>query len=225
MNCQRFQNTFQSESENSGPMRRHLEACPSCHQYVQNIEQLRGLLREYPRVTPPSGFETEVQARIAARGGLGWSVHFLGMGRRYAWAATVLISLTAGAVVWRSLNLTRNPILQYTALRRSEPAPAAVGGPISQSLDRPDFGNKLAPIEVELNPAPVHVPSPVHRAIHRLASTAYLPGSQEDGLTLSIRDESSKELRVIRVPPVVMGAQPILPSSARLISGDSEVVF
>ncbi len=227
--CKRFKKAHQVDSPMDSAMREHLDCCASCGQYAEQWIRLAGLLREFPKVTPPPLFEAQVKARIESRkrtqgeGILAWLAPSPAA-RRYAWAAAWVVVGAVGMI----------------ALRELGPLPGSPPGsdvPKAQhSIRAPEAAEAVAerkPYQQETRPSAVEdavAGGSLRRvalssAMHRREPAREAALNDEIGLTLLVQDLASHELRVIKVPQVVVGAQPILPSSAKLIGADVEAVY
>ena len=225
MNCQDFQRLFQHESEMSLPMRRHHGACPACDQYSEQIGRLRELLRDYPRVAPSPNFDAEVTARLEARS---WLRRWDNVGRfdrKYAWAATVLVSLAAGILVLRSTGVFQSGMPKREIAKTVDQASRSTEESLASGAPSAARDAEVARADAGIMASRQDASLAFDRALRRVSSASLGTESGDVGLTLFLQDEASKEVRVISVPSVVLGAQPLLPSSARVMGADSEVIF
>lgn len=64
MNCQEIRSATDLATTNI-PLQAHLVHCPSCRQHVAELNSLRALLRQQPRLEVPGDFDFHLRARIA----------------------------------------------------------------------------------------------------------------------------------------------------------------
>jgi len=64
MNCQEIRSAIDLATTNV-PLQTHLVHCPSCRQHVAEMNSLRALLRQQPRLEVPGDFDFHLRARIA----------------------------------------------------------------------------------------------------------------------------------------------------------------
>ncbi|MBI4470804.1 MAG: hypothetical protein HY650_15930 [Acidobacteria bacterium] len=225
MICKEFQRIFDRESELSGSMRRHAGECAACGAYVREMNQLGAMLREYPRISPPPDFDAELKSRIElARRRPGWVIP--GISWHHAWAALLFVGLAGGLFIYRNSG----------PLPGGGPPATEIARSLETSTTAPPPADTLEPAGPPAIKRDLLIEGPMAGSRQLVGARSTLVGrrapagtvstrTDSDGLTLFIHDSTSRELRVIRVPSVVVGAQPILPSSARLTATETEAVY
>jgi hypothetical protein len=113
----------------------HLDTCPACRERCQELQRLRGLLRESPELTPPESFCEGVRARIAERSG---------QRRGFAWgvfpkALVTTCALVLMVVVTREVRRSE-PELFRQAWVSSKKVPVSVAAPVSRPAPQPGAG-------------------------------------------------------------------------------------
>lgn len=114
MNCQEIRNAIDLATTNV-PLQAHLAHCPPCRQHVAEMNSLRALLRQQPRLEVPGDFDFHLRARIARA-----------ESERQA-AGTSLLSLP-GRDLWRAMAewIGNGPLSLALDLRGGVAAAAAV---------------------------------------------------------------------------------------------------
>ncbi|QUV99643.1 hypothetical protein J8C02_09475 [Chloracidobacterium sp. MS 40/45] len=181
----------------------HLMACAECRAYAAQMQSLRGLLSGQPRVLPPATFDAELRLR------LGRDVHrfrepFL------AWVPTPVLAAVALAVVVTSALAVRSsmqmvlhpaPTVAAALVLPTLPERALVTA-LSRQLGGNLPGSRPAPARAAVAVARPGRMTPV--AVRQAA----LPAREANGVVVLWRGRSGE--RVLRLPPVVYGAQPIV---------------
>lgn len=118
MNCQKIRSAIDIDPTDL-PSKAHLLECPPCRQYLGEMESLRALLRQQPRVEVPGDYDFHLRARIA---------------RAESKRQAVVFS-PSGSVIWRTVaEWIANPPFKLALDLRGGVAAAAVAAALVVGL-------------------------------------------------------------------------------------------
>ena len=91
--------------EDARSVEKHLEACSTCRETLEDFRRTGELLKRWTEITPSTGFESRVLAQARAsesrRPAFRWFWNFWNLGSPLRWAMAVAgVLLVAGAAYW-----------------------------------------------------------------------------------------------------------------------------
>ncbi|MFQ3582463.1 MAG: hypothetical protein SNJ67_13155 [Chloracidobacterium sp.] len=197
----------------------HLDQCVHCRAYVVQMQTLRTLLSEQPRVMPPATFDAEIRLRLG-REAHRFREPFL------AWIPTPALAVLAVAVVVTSALAVRSSM--QMVLQSPPTVAEAVALP---TLPERALATALSvQLASSLPPAPISTATPrmtlTPSRLGRATSTTTRrtgPAADANGVVVLWRGRTGE--RVMRLPSVVYGVQPVLErrSAAEGESSDNSV--
>jgi hypothetical protein len=221
MDCETLKREFDPVAEPTDTIRSHVQGCRSCQQYVKELNQLRSLLVADPPVPVPHDFNLRLQQRLerVQRNPLTW---WRWADIRYALpvAAMMLVGVTTLAL----LNQHQKPIVV------NQPPPVAImSNPTSPS---PEPNPSRNPGDVRLTTSEVFPAPPLlmnvagetvrqRRLNVNAADHVFLDGPQ---VFLRLRDDSREREKLLAIPSVVVGAEPLF-VSAQSTPGELDHVY
>lgn len=186
----------------------HLTQCAECRAYAAQMHGLRRLLAEQPRVTPPAHFDAEIRLR------LGREAHRF-QEPWLAWIPTPVLASIAAAVVVAGAFAVRSS-LQSVQLALRDPSPtvaeALTKPPFTEPPPTTAFNARLggdAPAPRATLPRPAAMVARFGRVSPATTARAAPPPVNETGGVVVLWRGRSGE-RVMRLPQVVYGVQPIV---------------
>ncbi len=183
----------------------HLAQCAACRTFAAQMQNLRLLLAEQPRIVPPANFDAQIRLR------LGREAHRF----REAWLAwvptPVLASLAAAVVVVSAL-----AVRSSVQLALESPAPTITEALTKPTLPEQTLATTLstqlgaaATTRPALLPRPTAVPTRVGRTpVLAVSRSTTAPVNENSGVVVLWRGRSGE--RVMRLPKVIYGVQPIV---------------
>ncbi len=184
-------------------MAAHLTACADCRAYATQMQSLRSLLSGQPRVVPPATFDAELRLRLG-RDAHRFREPFL------AWVPTPVLAAVALVVVVTSALAVRSSMQMVL-----HPAPTVAAALVLPTLPERALVTALSSQLSETLPGSRPAPAKTTVAFSRsgrmtavAVRQASLPIREVNGVVVLWRGRSGE--RVLRLPPVVYGAQPIL---------------
>lgn len=218
MDCKTVRECYDPTSETMSAVTAHVLGCDACQAYVNELRQLRSLLASDPPVPVPRDFDIQLQRRLerARRNPLyWWRLATL----RYALpiAAMVLMAVAALMMVNRPNDVSKPTSVEQAAkmttlaTQTSEPMAQAEGSAVSQPNDAEEQTTVVNESDnwnmAALPESPADLGSSrVERRRPMFLASPNLP------VILRVRDDLSQQERLVTIPAVVFGAEPILAS-------------
>ncbi|MGQ9897050.1 MAG: anti-sigma factor family protein [Acidobacteriota bacterium] len=182
----------------------HLEVCDHCRTHAAQMQSLRAMLSEQPRVLPPATFDAELRLRLR-QDAHQFREPFL------AWVPTpVLATIALVAVVTSALAIRMS--MQMVLHPTPTVATALVRPTLPEQTLAVALNNQLSGSFSDSGLTPARTPVAVSRPGRLLPVTtrqkASLPAQGTNDVVLLWRGRFGE--RVLRLPSVVYGARPIL---------------
>jgi hypothetical protein len=179
--------------------RAHVAECAACWDYATQMQSLRRLLAEQPRVLPPASFDAELCQRLR-QDAHRFREPFLGWVPTPVLAAVAMVVVVASALAIRSsMQMVLHAPPSVTAALTLPTRPEQT---LTMSL-HPQLGGPSRPALVRTTP----VVSRRGRMAPVTVRQNSLPAPQSEGVVVLWRGRSGE--RMLRLPPVVYGMQPI----------------
>lgn len=192
----------------------HLTQCIDCRTFASQMQGLRALLADQPRVAPPATFDAEIRLRLsreAHRFQDPWP----------AWIPTPVLASIAAAVVVASALAVRSSM----PLALQTPAPT-----ITEALTKPTLPDQTlaTTLRAQLGATtptarPVLPPRalPAATRLGRAASASFHPSppAETAGMVVLWRGRSGE--RIVRLPKVIYGVQPVVERRAASSNGEA----
>ncbi|MCS6805148.1 MAG: hypothetical protein RMM98_12475 [Acidobacteriota bacterium] len=223
MDCETLQREFDPAAPITAAMQRHLRDCQSCQCYVRELTQLRALLRTYPPVAVPHDFNLRLQQRVERLGR-----HPLAWWRwadiRYALPIAAMLLLGVGTLALLN-ERTSSPEVSRAPMQTVTPRPTDMASDSDVNGEPPSFHA----VGVWSGAAALP-PSPSESAGRELVSSRtvragrqsrFAEGSQ---ILLRLRDDRREREKLLAIPSVVVGAEPLFVST-RTTTSESDHVY
>jgi hypothetical protein len=183
---------------------RHVDACAECARFGRELVELRLLLREPDRISPPPDFDARLAARLqrvkVASGPWAWTIAHQ---RHLAAAACIVVAVTT-AVTFRTnpgaVSSVASPEVAVASVAPREPDALE---PQVPAFEQPVLDEKSQSVS---HPELVARRETPHR-VARASTPRTAPPSEE----IRIFVQDAQGARIVSFEPVIYGAQTILP--------------
>jgi hypothetical protein len=211
MNCQELKNLYDPTSRPPTELAGHLTGCADCRTYVGDMQRLRELLASaYSEVAVPRDFDHRLRERLdRAKGRPWWS-------RMSAWslpiAATAMVVLAVSVALFRVQEQPKETAISMTEYRASQPV---AGAPMLDAAEETPATPEADAVTMTGDNAVLRSDGPA--ATDRDEFEILVEGT--DALTLDsdrpviliIQDEKNKLEKVVTIPTMLVGGQPLTP--------------
>lgn len=230
MDCQTVRAIFDPTSPTVEAVAEHLRQCPSCQQYADEMRRIHYWLASDPPVAVSADFNARLRQRIAQahQPPLPW---WPLVNLKYALpiAAMVVVAMTVLMTGNRSRDesppISSSPVAQVTAPPEGATWPPrdSASASLSQSDEAVSPPAAVEPL-MTLEPAPTS-PHPVDYSAQRVGwDEARRVSMEPPQVILRIRDELTRQERLVTIPSVVFGAEPVF-MPTRSVALDLETVY
>lgn len=220
MDCRTLNTIFDPTSEPVAAVDEHLRECPACQRYVDEVRRLSSLLASDAPVAVPADFNARLHQRLARvrRNPLQWW-RFVNLRYALPMVAMVIVAVTTLKLLDRSTDVS-HPAATSPVAEVAEGASGSAGAEEPRSMGAEDFSLALQP------PSPLAPQPSSSLALQPSGSLAGVRGvsTEPPQIILRIRDELTRQERLVTIPSVVFGAEPVF-ASTRSTSPDSENVY
>ncbi len=231
MDCQAVRETYDPTVDSETAVHEHLLECGGCRGYANEMRRLRSLLEADPVVPVPRDFDAQVRQRLerARRNPLNW---WRVADLRYALpvAAMVLVAVTTVVMLNQSQDGSHSVPGESA---QAVPVQTQIESvPESKAEDEATALAKLTGSAGAKTPASLSWPGAempetsepdVQSRRIRLNESDRLTSSRPQ-VILRVRDEVSQQERLVTIPSVVFGAEPVLVST-RQVQNELENVY
>lgn len=184
----------------------HLTTCAACQAYAAQMQHLRAILAEQPRVLPPASFDAQLRLR------LGQESH------RFrepvlAWIPTPVLAAVALVIVVTSVLAVRSSMQMVL-----HPAPTVAAALVLPTLPEQTLVTALSgQLRGDLSSSRPSSAAPARTTVAASRPGRLMPAAVRQA-SLPVRETNGVVVlwygrfgeRVLRLPPVVYGVQPVL---------------